>query len=72
MNNNSFNGLAASKNMPILLSTCEFAAYLHKSVRWIHVENSAGRLPYSVKVGNTRFWFADEVVLWLKSKRGGR
>lgn len=58
--------LKQGKNLPALLSVRELAIYLHKSIRWVHLERSAGRLPSSVKCGKSRFWFANDVVLWLE------
>ncbi|MFC1739445.1 helix-turn-helix transcriptional regulator [Planctomycetota bacterium] len=71
-NDNTFSKLAKEKNVPMLLSTSELAFCLHKSVRWIHMERSARRLPPSLKLGRSRFWIAEDIETWLKSKREGR
>ena len=68
----NINQLAQEKNLPTLLSAHELASYLQKSVRWIQIEQSAGRLPTSLMLGRSRFWIAEDVATWLKSKRGGR
>lgn len=62
--------LMQEKNLPELLSVHELASYLHKSTRWIQMENSAGRLPKSLMMGRSRFWIAEDVEVWLKSKIG--
>ena len=72
--NKKYNGsskLAQEKNIPLLLSAHELAAYLHKSVRWVHMERSAGRLPTSLKLGRSRFWIAEDIAAWMRSKIGG-
>jgi predicted DNA-binding transcriptional regulator AlpA len=56
-NDKNVSKLAKEINMPSLLSVSELASYLHKSVRWIHMEHSAGRLPQSLKIGRSRYWF---------------
>lgn len=69
---NNLSMLAQEKNVLTLFSARELASYLHKSIRWIQIENSAGRLPQSLKIGSSRFWIAEDVATWLKSKREGR
>ena len=69
-NHSNMSQLAQEKNMPKLFSVRELAFYLHKSVRWVHMENSAGRLPSSIKLGRSRFWLAEDIETWLRSKMG--
>ena len=69
MNDKNFSRLARGGNLPTLLSVHELAAYLQKSIRWVHLERSAGHLPQSLKIGRSRFWIAEDVAEWLKSNR---
>ena len=71
-NDNKLSELYQGKKLSTLLSARELASYLHKSVRWIQIENSAGRLPQSLMLGRSRFWIAEDVATWLKSKKEGR
>ena len=70
-NYNNRRDLFQEKKLPSLLSARELALYLHKSIRWIQIENSAGRLPKSFTLGRSRFWIAEDVEIWLQSKREG-
>ena len=50
-NSSNLDELLQEKKLLRLLSAHELATYLNKSVRWIQIEISAGRLPKSLKLG---------------------
>jgi len=60
--------ISSDQERSLLINTRQLAKWLIVTTRTIRSKIADGKLPKSIRVGNSHRWFADEIEAWMHAK----